>query len=339
MHRAGLPSTLDWLQFCVDCDREMVIIKSFWFCWLYTQVYPAMQWFGLHSPIVRWVLNQSLTLSHSCTPEKARFLLARSGSSEKSRGVVGLGPRVVSSLSRLTTDAVGQLDVLGQDGDTLGMDGAQVGVLKETHKVSLAFAIVVRVKVSLWTRERKRMLNWPPVWAFIQCGCEGEAGQVLIGLLILAKLSGPMRGRERRWIPLYTQQSSNLYYHKVSHQESADLTHHKVSPYPQMHLIGWLNSSVGHVVTWSISRSDRKFCTDLNLLSVANVCTIFPTLNTLLHGPSMTLSTTWALLQSNFRPRAAFVDFFLLPKVFIDPPPPPIHSLSLSFEIISSHKD
>ena len=56
--------------------------------------------------------------------EKARFLLARSGGSEKSRGVVGLGPRVVSSLSRLTTDAAGQLDVLGHDGDTLGMDGA-----------------------------------------------------------------------------------------------------------------------------------------------------------------------------------------------------------------------
>ena len=46
---------------------------------------------------------------------------------------------VVSSerLSTLATDAAGKLDVLGHDGDTLGVDGAQVGVLKETNKVSL----------------------------------------------------------------------------------------------------------------------------------------------------------------------------------------------------------
>lgn len=42
------------------------------------------------------------------------------------------------SLSTLTTDAAGQLDVLGHDGHTLGVDGTQVGVLKETYQVSLA---------------------------------------------------------------------------------------------------------------------------------------------------------------------------------------------------------
>ena len=40
-------------------------------------------------------------------------------------------------LSTLSTDAAGELDVLGHDGDTLGVDGAQVGVLEETNKVSL----------------------------------------------------------------------------------------------------------------------------------------------------------------------------------------------------------
>ena len=35
-------------------------------------------------------------------------------------------------LSTLSTDAVSQLDVLGHDGDTLGVDGAQVGVLEQT---------------------------------------------------------------------------------------------------------------------------------------------------------------------------------------------------------------
>ena len=40
-------------------------------------------------------------------------------------------------LSPLTTDSAGQLDVLGHDGHTLGMDGTQVGVLKQTNQVSL----------------------------------------------------------------------------------------------------------------------------------------------------------------------------------------------------------
>jgi len=41
-------------------------------------------------------------------------------------------------LSTLATDPPGQLDVLGHDGDPLGVDGAQVGVLKETNQVGLA---------------------------------------------------------------------------------------------------------------------------------------------------------------------------------------------------------
>ena len=44
----------------------------------------------------------------------------------------------VDNLSSLSTDPPGQLDVLGHDGDTLGVDGAQVGVLKQTDEVSLA---------------------------------------------------------------------------------------------------------------------------------------------------------------------------------------------------------
>ena len=35
-------------------------------------------------------------------------------------------------LSAFTTDTAGQFDVLGHDGDALGVDGAQIGVLKET---------------------------------------------------------------------------------------------------------------------------------------------------------------------------------------------------------------
>ncbi|XP_068692383.1 uncharacterized protein [Montipora foliosa] len=39
-----------------------------------------------------------------------------------------------SDLCSLSTDSAGQLNILGHDGDPLGVDGAQVGVFKETHK-------------------------------------------------------------------------------------------------------------------------------------------------------------------------------------------------------------
>jgi len=40
-------------------------------------------------------------------------------------------------LSSLSTDPPGELDVLGHDSHTLGVDGAQVGVLEEPDEVSL----------------------------------------------------------------------------------------------------------------------------------------------------------------------------------------------------------
>ena len=41
-------------------------------------------------------------------------------------------------LGTFSADPPCQLDVLGHDGDTLGVDGAQVGVLKQANQVSLA---------------------------------------------------------------------------------------------------------------------------------------------------------------------------------------------------------
>ena len=41
------------------------------------------------------------------------------------------------SLSSLSSDATRQLDVLGHDGHSLGVDGAQVGVLEQADQVSL----------------------------------------------------------------------------------------------------------------------------------------------------------------------------------------------------------
>ena len=44
----------------------------------------------------------------------------------------------VSYLSALAADTTCQMDVLGHDSHTLGVDGAQVGVLKQSHQVSFA---------------------------------------------------------------------------------------------------------------------------------------------------------------------------------------------------------
>ena len=40
-------------------------------------------------------------------------------------------------LRALATDATGELDVLGHDGDALGVDGAEVGVLEKANQVGL----------------------------------------------------------------------------------------------------------------------------------------------------------------------------------------------------------
>lgn len=42
-----------------------------------------------------------------------------------------------TNLRSLSSDSSGQLDVLGHDGDSLGVDGAQVGVLEERDQVGL----------------------------------------------------------------------------------------------------------------------------------------------------------------------------------------------------------
>ena len=41
------------------------------------------------------------------------------------------------NLSALATESAGKVDILGLDGDTLGVDGSQVGILEEGDEVSL----------------------------------------------------------------------------------------------------------------------------------------------------------------------------------------------------------
>ena len=45
---------------------------------------------------------------------------------------------VGKKLGSLSSDSSGQLDVLGHDGDPLGVDGTQVGILEKSDEVGLA---------------------------------------------------------------------------------------------------------------------------------------------------------------------------------------------------------
>jgi len=47
------------------------------------------------------------------------------------------GGRLLTNLRTLSANTAGELNVLGHDGDTLGVDGAQVGVLEQADEVGL----------------------------------------------------------------------------------------------------------------------------------------------------------------------------------------------------------
>ena len=61
-----------------------------------------------------------------------------------------------SNLCSLSADSAGQLNILGHDGDALGVDGAQVGVFKETHKVLKVFLENVIRDAVTYTEHAKR---------------------------------------------------------------------------------------------------------------------------------------------------------------------------------------
>ena len=88
-------------------------------------------------------MNALVCIEHkNVSNEKRNHLFwEKVGGSEKSRGGSSPGLELQSRprhLSTLSADTAGQLNVLGHDGDTLGVDGAQVGVLEQTNQVRLA---------------------------------------------------------------------------------------------------------------------------------------------------------------------------------------------------------
>jgi len=62
------------------------------------------------------------------------------------------GRKTKLNLTALSTDTTGQLNVLGHDGNTFGVNGTQVGILKETHKVGLSCLLKSKNSRSLKTQ-------------------------------------------------------------------------------------------------------------------------------------------------------------------------------------------
>ena len=90
-----------------------------------------------------------------------------------------------SDLCSLSTDSAGQLNILGHDGDALGVDGAQVGVFKETHKVSFAGLLKSHDSRALETQIGLEILS-----DFTHKTLEGQlADQQLGGFLVATDLT------------------------------------------------------------------------------------------------------------------------------------------------------
>jgi len=59
---------------------------------------------------------------------------------------------MITRLSTFTPDSPSKLNVLGHNGDTLSVDSTQVGVLKETNKVSLSGFLESQDSMALETK-------------------------------------------------------------------------------------------------------------------------------------------------------------------------------------------
>ena len=88
-------------------------------------------------------------------------------------------------LGAFSTDAASELDVLGHDGDPLGVDGAEVGVLEETDQVGLRSLLKGHHSGRLEAEVRQEVLS-----DFTDETLEGQlADEELRGLLVAADLT------------------------------------------------------------------------------------------------------------------------------------------------------
>lgn len=90
-----------------------------------------------------------------------------------------------NNLCPFATDATSELDILRHDGHTLGVDGAQVGVLKQTNKVGLRGLLQCKDSRALEAQVSLVILS-----NFAHQALEGKlADQKISRLLVLANLT------------------------------------------------------------------------------------------------------------------------------------------------------
>ena len=88
-------------------------------------------------------------------------------------------------LSSFSSYSPGELDILGHDGNSLGVDGAQVGVLKETNQVGLASLLQSHDSAGLESQVSLEVLGNLPDQTL-----EGKlADQEFSGLLVTSDLT------------------------------------------------------------------------------------------------------------------------------------------------------
>ena len=93
----------------------------------------------------------------------------------------------------LATNAPGQLDVLGHDGDALGVDGAQVGVLEEADEVRLGRLLQREDGVRLEAQVRLEVLR-----DLADEALERQLADQQLGGLLVLPVEGVERGGGRR---------------------------------------------------------------------------------------------------------------------------------------------
>ena len=76
-----------------------------------------------------------LLVTTPASKTRLTFFLERVVALKRAFGVIGWF--FLHFLGAFSTDSAGQLDVLGHDGDALGVDGAEVGILEESDEVGL----------------------------------------------------------------------------------------------------------------------------------------------------------------------------------------------------------
>ncbi|CAH0392092.1 unnamed protein product [Bemisia tabaci] len=93
-------------------------------------------------------------------------------------------------LSTFSTDAASQLDVLGRDGDTLGVDGAQVDVFEETYEVGFASLLQDEDSGALETEVSLEIEHWRIDFLLSEITSNVVAVYVFLLLVPTATLSG-----------------------------------------------------------------------------------------------------------------------------------------------------